>query len=64
MILIVATQTLVTILILIDGFLQWYHMLDTDEYLKVTILILIDGFLQYLFTQRASRHLQWSQSLF
>ncbi len=38
----------VTILILIDGFLQYkqikqYHIIDTD----VTILILIDGFLQW-----------------
>ena len=38
---------MVTILILIDGFLQFnkYHLLKTDEY--VTILILIDGFLQF-----------------
>ena len=37
----------VTILILIDGFLQYqYHLLKTDDYI-VTILILIDGFLQY-----------------
>ena len=37
---------IVTILILIDGFLQ--YVLDTQTYLdgKVTILILIDGFLQ------------------
>ena len=37
----------VTILILIDGFLQYrYNLLKTSEYI-VTILILIDGFLQY-----------------
>ena len=37
----------VTILILIDGFLQWnhiHHSIFVSE--KVTILILIDGFLQ------------------
>ena len=37
----------VTILILIDGFLQ-YHKRDIEEvHIIVTILILIDGFLQY-----------------
>ena len=38
---------IVTILILIDGFLQ-YHTLSSKKWkLMVTILILIDGFLQY-----------------
>ena len=38
----------VTILILIDGFLQYKQVVTTkDDKTKVTILILIDGFLQY-----------------
>ena len=37
---------LVTILILIDGFLQFLHQNDDRRWLHVTILILIDGFLQ------------------
>ena len=38
----------VTILILIDGFLQFNELLNyTDDIIIVTILILIDGFLQY-----------------
>ena len=38
----------VTILILIDGFLQlgFKEVMDKED--KVTILILIDGFLQYI----------------
>ena len=36
----------VTILILIDGFLQWWLTLLLVMGWKVTILILIDGFLQ------------------
>ena len=37
----------VTILILIDGFLQWkIFMIDKKLLMNVTILILIDGFLQ------------------
>ena len=36
----------VTILILIDGFLQFYTEVTRYEYQIVTILILIDGFLQ------------------
>ena len=40
-------MTEVTILILIDGFLQWVYE-PTNQYSNyVTILILIDGFLQY-----------------
>ena len=40
----------VTILILIDGFLQYDFNLSIDnDNIKVTILILIDGFLQYMF---------------
>ena len=37
----------VTILILIDGFLQYLRMLSPMLFLLVTILILIDGFLQF-----------------
>ena len=36
----------VTILILIDGFLQYRQSVRTKEDKEVTILILIDGFLQ------------------
>ena len=36
----------VTILILIDGFLQYKNCSDWEKGQKVTILILIDGFLQ------------------
>ena len=36
----------VTILILIDGFLQYRHYETRPNWLEVTILILIDGFLQ------------------
>ena len=36
----------VTILILIDGFLQFYFFLGENKNEIVTILILIDGFLQ------------------
>ena len=44
----------VTILILIDGFLQSFEV--TDKFLAnvVTILILIDGFLQYKITKTLS----------
>ncbi len=37
----------VTILILIDGFLQFDIIVYKQEIKQVTILILIDGFLQY-----------------
>ena len=36
----------VTILILIDGFLQFTNKKQKKAYKRVTILILIDGFLQ------------------
>ena len=40
-------KNMVTILILIDGFLQCEYVILTNyQTLKVTILILIDGFLQ------------------
>ena len=38
---------IVTILILIDGFLQYSKLFGFKIAKKVTILILIDGFLQY-----------------
>ena len=45
----------VTILILIDGFLQYSKLVDTELILiDVTILILIDGFLQ--FRQRTNKN--------
>ena len=38
----------VTILILIDGFLQYYtYKSEAENSIDVTILILIDGFLQF-----------------
>ena len=42
------TEPHVTILILIDGFLQFRHEGVFTGTREVTILILIDGFLQYL----------------
>ena len=45
---------IVTILILIDGFLQYDNCLCLDDFSCVTILILIDGFLQY----KKSQHLE------
>ena len=38
---------MVTILILIDGFLQYKYGAENFSFEIVTILILIDGFLQY-----------------
>ena len=53
----------VTILILIDGFLQYSFGYNSSFQDYVTILILIDGFLQY--RKPATGHLQQaSQSLF
>ena len=59
------TDTLkdVTILILIDGFLQYEPSKTTDTYDDVTILILIDGFLQ-LKNLRWKKWKTMSQSLF
>ena len=39
-------QKNVTILILVDGFLQYQEVQDTEYGIYVTILILVDGFLQ------------------
>ena len=57
--------TKVTILILIDGFLQ-YAFIDGDIIYdkKVTILILIDGFLQYVKKDGKKPKEALSQSLF
>ena len=53
----------VTILILIDGFLQYGSRIFDLFKIKVTILILIDGFLQY-YGVRCSLPMGQSQSLF
>ena len=44
---ITSQKAIVTILILIDGFLQCKEDKEIKTYDLVTILILIDGFLQY-----------------
>ena len=55
----------VTILILIDGFLQYNICNMLFEYHNlVTILILIDGFLQYMNGAKNENKQVWSQSLF
>ena len=54
----------VTILILIDGFLQYNAELKIDKYGNVTILILIDGFLQYHTVDSLVKPCTQSQSLF
>ena len=53
----------VTILILVDGFLQWLMKYLTVRSLLVTILILIDGFLQLLEILE-KKPIKKSQSLF
>ena len=53
----------VTILILIDGFLQLFEIIVFKQTKKVTILILIDGFLQFN-TFSYIRGVLASQSLF
>ena len=50
-------MTIVTILILIDGFLQLQRTHLKNLILNVTILILIDGFLQFLCFQSHHLHL-------
>ena len=55
----------VTILILIDGFLQYLLRKNKIGMLvHVTILILIDGFLQYEFLNSFRKYNNKSQSLF
>ena len=54
----------VTILILIDGFLQYSDVSPFYRTYKVTILILIDGFLQLINAGTINITLDKSQSLF
>ena len=54
----------VTILILIDGFLQYKAISMNYDKKEVTILILIDGFLQFNWTYIGEASLKLSQSLF
>ena len=54
----------VTILILIDGFLQFIIEESREKRNIVTILILIDGFLQYNIDGFFELLTVWSQSLF
>ena len=55
---------IVTILILIDGFLQYESGRKAYIRKEVTILILIDGFLQYGVTRAERQKINRSQSLF
>ena len=54
----------VTILILIDGFLQFCYVVAVGVAVFVTILILIDGFLQYEVSYKVEFDNFTSQSLF
>ena len=54
----------VTILILIDGFLQCKFLKFLKAYNNVTILILIDGFLQFVKQLKKHIIINKSQSLF
>ena len=56
-------QQKVTILILVDGFLQFYSDGNTYEITPVTILILVDGFLQSGYEPQ-KEYIILSQSLF
>ena len=55
---------MVTILILVDGFLQWNKLHTFFFFAGVTILILVDGFLQYQNNQKGTTYIGKSQSLF
>ena len=55
---------IVTILILVDGFLQQKKGVKTLRHGIVTILILVDGFLQYVKTRKVALFFKESQSLF
>ena len=59
-----AHEYVVTILILIDGFLQYAEILYKESTIQVTILILIDGFLQLEKTKVIVLLCTMSQSLF
>ena len=54
----------VTILILVDGFLQYHQVRANQLVINVTILILVDGFLQSLNYQIQILNIIASQSLF
>ena len=54
----------VTILILVDGFLQYSQKKDGKKAKEVTILILVDGFLQSVIGNNKKTLLSLSQSLF
>ena len=54
----------VTILILVDGFLQCVIVDGVSNILRVTILILVDGFLQLEDCKIGRYHEKTSQSLF
>ena len=54
----------VTILILVDGFLQYNWWKKIKACVKVTILILVDGFLQYYLLFNLGDKYEESQSLF
>ena len=54
----------VTILILVDGFLQFQLILHRILDTLVTILILVDGFLQYRVSKTYKDFPELSQSLF
>ena len=58
------TKVRVTILILIDGFLQFHALFVCVTEKAVTILILIDGFLQSLVDEMHEYTRELSQSLF
>ena len=56
-------EPIVTILILVDGFLQLTLLLNWYANYQVTILILVDGFLQYMYVLVTLDNFE-SQSLF
>ena len=60
----VTYEVIVTILILIDGFLQYIMSIWGNFLQIVTILILIDGFLQFRVNGTGKNLLKLSQSLF
>ena len=57
-------EPLVTILILVDGFLQYRKNKSDSIAVYVTILILVDGFLQYRLIKITKYVDRRSQSLF
>ena len=57
-------EPVVTILILVDGFLQFQDFSGSEAEIEVTILILVDGFLQLNINEQVVDTVNWSQSLF